>query len=188
MFEYNAITNRNGSGGSTVPQVTRENPFTVPDEYGNRRAAHVSVSGFQTNGLGLCLTLCTDTNQLVSTLTFDNGPYLDNGVPIPKNCGWVDTKSMPHVEQFIQQTGLGRPVVIDGKPIVVQYEFEHHPLYQFNPEKLCQMDPKGYDRYSKGYASAYRSEMSYLKALQLNQFEDNDDDDYDPFLTPLGLG
>lgn len=86
---------------------------------------------------------------------------------LPPFMGYVDVNNIPYIKNFIKENGLGEEV----PGYKYQSGFVSYPLYQFNKEKLRELDPNGFEEYMKN--------QEYDEILEDDLEECEEDEDYD---------
>lgn len=96
-------------------------------------------------------------------ITMNLGNYIAPGRRMPKYAAYLDVNNANYeqLKTVIEQNGIGKPYMRNGKPVVSKSGFSEYPLYQFSAEKLREIDPKGCAKYEQGYGvGAYVTQMS----------------------------
>ena len=112
----------------------------------------------------MSLNLVDKNDEPVTSITTNLGNDIGNGSIMQFCCGFVDVNNNPNIEQFIKENELGEPYMRFGEPVIMQSGFCQYPLYQFNQEKLEQLDKVGFENYKNAFINAlnkYQANMSF---------------------------
>lgn len=129
---------------------------------------HFAVASYPANKMSLRLQWLRDSAPKVDkyprfiTVNLgnqdgDGKPYSERG-PLPPFTAYLDVarEDFFEIKMKLEQQGLAKPYMRDGKPVVCKSGTWNYPLYQFDKEALSAMDPKGTYMYSQSYAMEAR--------------------------------
>ncbi len=71
---------------------------------------------------------------------------------LDEDTSYLDANNMPGIAADLVAARLGRPVYDGDEPAVQASGFVEYPLFKFDAARLRELDPKGYEAYSQGYA------------------------------------
>ena len=143
-------------------------------QYGNEKY-YIRMDSFVKSPMALRSETRTESGGVASTrrITFNQGNWAKFNLQMPKNCSFVDVERCQGVEEFLQNTGLAKPLLINGNEVVRNVNDKWYPLYKFNEDMLKQLDPGGYMRYSQKYDKQLEIEaLRYGMASQRMNFPD----------------
>ncbi len=103
-----------------------------------------------------------DGDELIPTTNI--GGSIGNGTIMPMYCAFIDTNNYPGIENYLKESGLATPYERFGAPVMGQSGWCSYPLYQFNKEKLAELDAKGMDLYEKDYREAFVEKQKNLSS------------------------
>ena len=99
----------------------------------------------------------------VSTLTTYCGNQADPETLISRNQAFVDVNNNPLAPEWLEEQEIAKPVILNGRPVIVRSGYCGYSLYEFSEEKLAEMDPKGWASHCESYAAAYKKEQRKLE-------------------------
>ena len=106
--------------------------------------------GSYAKGLPIYIQLYGKEEPL-ATVTVNLGDSAGNGAVLMPFVGFVDTNNNPGIMQFLNENGFGEPFKRFGAPVTVYSGYCEYPVYEFNRQKLAELDPEGTERYYKTY-------------------------------------
>lgn len=116
----------------------------------------------------------------IRRITYNQGNWAKFNLQMPKNCSFVDVGQLSDVEDFLQSTGLAKPMIVNGSEITRNINNIWFPLYKFDEDMIKRLDPKGYASYSKGYDDQYaRESFRYGMASHKSYFPKMTEPDLD---------
>lgn len=116
-------------------------------------------------GLPIRIQLYCDEGPF-ATLTTNLDNDSGNGSIMSPFCGWVDVNNNPEAEDFIRNYSLGEPYTRFGEPVLAFSGYCCYPLYQFDKQKLMELDPKGTAAYEENYKKhAEKARKKLLREL-----------------------
>lgn len=92
----------------------------------------------------IALTMYTaDDNEYFATLSVN----LSEHIPLEPNQTFIDTNNLSDAEKFLSSIDGARPVMNNGNPVTGHSGYCEYPLYEFDNDLLCRLDPEGYERH-----------------------------------------
>lgn len=132
----------------------------------------LKVESFE-KGLAVCIQLCDKDGEPFDTITKNLGNNAGNGSIVNPYCGWIDTNNCPGAVEFIIKNGLGQPYIRFGSPVMMSSGMCQYPYYQFNKEKLTELDPEGTAEYEANWNGQMEGAIKEVVGIW---FEDDDED------------
>ena len=128
------------------------NPIDLAVGLGEETIVVPRINSYVTDPTNLAIMLeCKEDEdgfiEPYGSLTVNLGNDIGNGEPMPVNCAFIDVNNLRGATKFIEENKLGAQCYIDGNPVYKQSGYVTYPLYEFFPEKLLEMDLKGYEAY-----------------------------------------
>ena len=116
----------------------------------------------------------------VTTLTVNLGNDIGNGSFMQPFCAFIDMNNNPGAEAFLKENNLAKPYTRFGSPVMGYSGYCEYPLYQFDRDKLMELDPEGTKEYETAYSRAMPAkQQEMMKDLFGEDFEDESEDEWD---------
>ena len=138
------------------------------------RDVHVNVVELMNErAFGLGIDVPDGGGRPYTMLTLQSGTHY-HGKPMGPYMAYLNTRELPGPEllSFIEQNGLGKPVLHEGEPVWSDLgaEGRKHPivLYQFDPKVIAKLDLDGYwhenrKQQSRAFDRTMREHVHYTK-------------------------
>lgn len=90
---------------------------------------------------------------------------------------FIDINNFPEAPQILEATGLATPYLKFGEPVEKQSGFIVYPLYEFDKNKLAELDPKGFAQYKEDWSKQCTVEQNKMNEAMFGpQWKDNLDE------------
>lgn len=100
-------------------------------------------------------------NEPFATATFSLGNDSGCCTLVRPFRAWVDTNNNPEMEIFLTEHGFGKPCVRFGEPVLGMSGYCIYPYWEFDADRLKELDPDGCIRYADAYGK--RAEKTLKK-------------------------
>lgn len=105
----------------------------------------LKVGGYAQNPMAIAILLEREAEEEMDVLTVN----LRDAFVEPFT-GFIDINNHPEAPELIEKAGIGKPYTKFGQPVFMQSGYCKFPLYQFDREKLEEIDSDGVKIYLKG--------------------------------------
>lgn len=117
-----------------------EKELKLTTQYGEQKEVKFEISRYLSNN---CIYIGLLTKEEDGFEPYGNVTVNMRG-KVPDYCGYVDTNSMPELEEFLVHYGIG---TFTG--LTQQSGFCTYPLYRFDADTLRNLCPKGMAEYER---------------------------------------
>lgn len=96
------------------------------------------------------------------TMTVCLGNYQSELSFVQFGSSFIDINNFPEAPQILEATGLATPYLKFGEPVEKQSGFVVYPLYEFDKNKLSELDPKGFSQYQEDWYKQFTIEQNKM--------------------------
>lgn len=111
------------------------------------------------------------------TMTVCLGNYQSETSFVQFGSSFIDINNFPETTKILQETGLAIPYLKFGEPVEAQSGFVIYPLYEFDKNKLAELDPAGFAQYQDAWAKQCTIEQNKMNEAMFGpQWKDDLDE------------
>lgn len=144
----------------------------MPLKYNNQEF-DVSVKSYMNAPLAMCVQLNDhETKEPYATLTVCLGNYQSEYSFVQHGCSFIDVNNLPFAQDLLEKTGLAEPYTKFGSVVEMQSGWVSYPVYQFNQDMLKELDPKGFEQYTKDWWKECQKEQTKIEDELFGSLQD----------------
>lgn len=142
---------------------------------------YLRINNYANGKLAMSLDLETADGDQYATLSKCFGNFYRDETFVPNCSTFIDTNNCSEsLLKPVFEALDAKPRTVFGSPYTIQSGFCEYPIYDFNPEKLKEYDPKGFAAYQKDYSKNFAIEQ---RNLQIAMFGGDFTEDFDEQLS-----
>lgn len=169
------------------PAKRQKKGLTYENQWGGvYENAELNVMTYTRDHLCMAITLTAEDGNPLGDVTAYIGHDIGNGSVMMPNAAFIkDYGENAGMGDWLVKNGIAEPYMRFGKPVVGQSGMAEYPLYNFNINKLKELDPEGWERHISRWQKAYEEWAEQEEDMDLWMLEDEEetlDDLVDDFL------
>ena len=125
----------------------------------------VEIGSYPSNFLAMGMEIYAYDEELgcdeaYATVTVNIGNDIGNETLMPLFCSYVENEDNAgfDVHRFLTENGLAEPYMRRGEEVVGYSGYCSYQLFQFNADKMRELDPEGAEAYEKTYWKRFDKE------------------------------
>lgn len=116
----------------------------------NGKEYEVNIGAYPPAPLAMYVSLKEkEENDSKQIITVCLGNYQSEDSFVQHGCSFIDINNNPCIVNLLEQTGFAKPYIKWGQVIEMQSGFVSYPVYEFNKNMLKELDPQGFEEYTK---------------------------------------
>ena len=159
------------------PAKSRKKGLTYENQWGGvYENVELNVMTYTRDHLCMAITLTAEDGNPLGDVTAYIGHDIGNGSVMMANAAFIkDYGENAGMGDWLVKNGIAEPYMRFGKPVVGHSGMAEYPLYNFNINKLKEMDPEGWELHTSRWQKAYEEWAEQEEDMDLWRLEDEEE-------------